>query len=81
MVRAMLIRINHGHWLNFKLDDLCGITIAHAKIKGDKRARFTVNFEFVGYGETSDFFNSFDEAEKFALEIVNQLNSEASHAD
>ena len=77
----MLIRINHGHWLNFKLDDLCGITIAHAKIKGDKPARFTVNFEFVDYNETSDFFNSFDEAEKFALEIVNQLNAEASHAD
>lgn len=77
----MLIRINHGRWLNFELDDLCEITIAHATFKGNNDVKFTVNLVFVGETETSDFFDTFDEAEKFALEIVDKLNSEARHVE
>ena len=73
----MLIRINHGRWLNFDLDELNGITIAHATFNGKNDVKFTVNLEFTDYTETSDFFDTFDEAEAFALEIVDKINSEA----
>lgn len=74
----MLIRLNHGRWLNIEPDDLCEITIAHATFEGNNDVKFTVNLKFVGETETSDFFGTFDEAEKFALEIIDKLNSEGT---
>jgi len=75
----MLIRFNRGCWLNLELDDIKSIIVAHTTILGRDEVRFTVSVEMYDDSEVSDFFDTFADAEKFAQDIVDKLNSEARH--
>ncbi len=75
----MLIRFNHGRWINLEMNDVCSITIVHTKIKPEDNALFIVDVKTLDDTETSDFFNTFEEAEKFVTDIVDRLNTEASN--
>lgn len=69
----MLIRINKKVWLC--ADDIIKIAIYSASQIGNPETKFTVCIK-AGGEEYNNFFNSFEDAERFAIKTAEAINSE-----
>ena len=72
----MMIRVNKSTWLCF--DAIQKIEIAHANILGKSKTRFSVTV-WTARDDYSELFDTYEEAEKFAQDIADKINSEAQH--